>query len=89
MLELAGVIAGATPPQLAEIEQFGALRDVVTLDMARVDRVDFVAAGALLNVIARLEGRQKALQIVGATPIVRALLLLMGASPRHFVRRVS
>lgn len=89
VLELAGVIAGATPPQLAEIEQFGALRDVVTLDMARVDRVDFVAAGALLNVVARLEGRQKALQIVGATPIVRALLLLMGASPRHFVRRVS
>ncbi|HEX7328421.1 MAG TPA: STAS domain-containing protein [Casimicrobiaceae bacterium] len=89
VLELTGAIAGATPPQLAEIEQFGALRDVVTLDMARVDRVDFVAAGALLNVVARLEGRQKALQIVGATPIVRALLLLMGASPRHFVRRVS
>lgn len=89
VLELTGVMAGATPAQLAEIEQFGALRDVVTVDMRRVDRVDFVAAGALLNVIARLESRQKALQIVGATPIVRALLLLIGVPPRHFVRRVG
>lgn len=89
VLDLAGTMAGAAPPQLAEIEQFGALRDVVTVDMSAVERVDFVAAGALLNVIARLEGRHKALQIVGATPIVRALLLLIGASPRHFVRKVS
>lgn len=88
VLELSGVMAGATPPQLAEIEQFGALRDVVTVDMSRVDRVDFVAAGALLNLIARLESRQKALQIVGTTPIVRALVLLIGVSPRHFVRKV-
>jgi hypothetical protein len=26
-------------------------------------------------------------QIVGATPIVRALLLLIGISPRHFVKK--
>ncbi|HET7262311.1 MAG TPA: STAS domain-containing protein [Casimicrobiaceae bacterium] len=89
VLDLVGVMAGATPPQLPEIEQFATLHDVVTVDMSRVERVDFVAAGAFLNVIARLESRHHALQIVGATPIVRALLLLIGASPRHFVRKVS
>lgn len=89
VLELDGVLTGATPPQLADVEQFGALRDVATIDMSRVERVDFVAAGALLNAIARIEGREKALQIAGATPIVRALLLLIGVSPRHFVRRAG
>jgi hypothetical protein len=28
-------------------------------------------------------------QIVGATPIVRALLLLIGISPRHFVKKAD
>jgi hypothetical protein len=28
-------------------------------------------------------------QIVGASPIIRALLLLIGISPRHFVRKTA
>jgi len=28
-------------------------------------------------------------QIFGATPIVRALLLLIGISPRHFVKKTA
>jgi hypothetical protein len=37
---------------------------------------DFIFAGALFNTITRVEGQGKAVQIVGASPIVRALLLL-------------
>ena len=55
--------------------------------MTEVERLDFVCAGALLNMINRVEGQRKSVQIVGATPIIRALLLLIGISPRHFVKK--
>jgi hypothetical protein len=55
--------------------------------MTAVDRADFVCAGALLNAVARIEGQRKAVQIHGASPIIRALLLLIGLSPRHFVKK--
>ena len=44
-------------------------------------RVDFASAGALSNAIHRLEAQRKSVQIAGATPIVRALLLLVGVRP--------
>ena len=56
--------------------------------MTGVERIDFVCAGALLNAISRdREQQRKAVQIVGASPIIRALLLLIGISPRHFVKK--
>jgi len=54
-----------------------------------VDRIDFVCAGALLNAIARTEAQHKTVQIAGASPIVRALLLLIGISPRHFIKQAQ
>ena len=57
--------------------------------MTSVERIDFICAGALLNAISRIESQGKAVQIVGATPIVRALLLLIGISPRHFVKKAD
>jgi ABC-type transporter Mla MlaB component len=80
---------GAAPMQLAQLDQFAAQRDVVTIEMSAVDRIDFVCAGAFLNSILRVEGQHKVVQIVGATPIVRALLLLIGVSPRHFLKKVA
>ncbi|MGE5089222.1 MAG: STAS domain-containing protein [Candidatus Levyibacteriota bacterium] len=84
-----GAIVGAAPMHLAQLDQFAAQRDVVTVDMSAVQRIDFVCAGALLNSILRIEGQHKVVQIVGATPIVRALLLLIGVSPRHFLKKVE
>ena len=57
--------------------------------MTRVERIDFICAGALLNAINRIETQGKGVQIFGATPIVRALLLLIGISPRHFVKKAA
>jgi anti-anti-sigma regulatory factor len=84
-----GVLAGANPPQLARLVDFAASHPLAPIDMSGVDRIDFICAGALLNTITRIEGLGKAVQIIGATPIVRALLLLIGISPRHFVKKTG
>ena len=57
--------------------------------MGGIERMDFVCAGALFNAISRAEAQRKAVQIVGASPIIRALLLLIGISPRHFVKKAT
>jgi anti-anti-sigma regulatory factor len=85
----AGNIVGNAAPQLAKLLEFAHGKHVVPVDMTDVDRIDFVCAGALLNAINRIEGQRKSVQIYGATPIIRALLLLIGLSPRHFVRKAA
>ena len=77
------------PQQLARLADVAQSASVAQIDMTAVDRVDFIFAGALLNSITRIETLGKAVQIVGATPIVRALLLLIGISPRHFVKKID
>jgi ABC-type transporter Mla MlaB component len=89
MLVWNGVMTGSMPPQLARLQEFAGSRAIVPVDMTEVERVDFVCAGALLNAVHRIEHQRKAVQIVGATPIVRALLLLIGISPRHFVKKAN
>ena len=79
----------AALPQLAQLAGFAERRAIVPVDMCGVERVDFVCAGALLNAINRIEAQRKSVQVVGATPIVRALLLLIGISPRHFVKKAQ
>jgi len=82
-----GIMAGPSAMAMAGIGEHALAQPVVTLDMSDVERIDFVCAGALLNTINRVESQRKAVQIVGATPIVRALLLLIGISPRHFLKK--
>jgi anti-anti-sigma regulatory factor len=84
---LSGVLAGSTNSQLAKLTEFAQRRAVVAIDLSAVDRIDFVCAGSLLNAISRIEAQRKAVQIMGASPIIRALLLLIGISPRHFLKR--
>jgi ABC-type transporter Mla MlaB component len=82
-----GTLTGSTGLQLTELANAAVLRNVIAIDMSAVDRIDFVCAGAMLNTITRVEGQRKSVQIAGASPIIRALLLLIGISPRHFVRK--
>jgi anti-anti-sigma regulatory factor len=86
-LAWSGVVAGNAAAQVAQLTEFAHGRTVVPLDLTAVERIDFVCAGALFNAIDRIESQRKAVQVVGASPIVRALLLLIGISPRHFVRK--
>jgi ABC-type transporter Mla MlaB component len=87
MLCWQGTMIGPTDPQVAKFAEFREGRNTVPIDMSAVERIDFVCAGALLNAIIRAEGQRKTVQIAGASPIIRALLLLIGISPRHFIRK--
>jgi len=82
-----GTMLGPGDAQLAKLADFRDGRNIVSIDMAGVDRIDFVCAGALFNAIGRVESQRKTVQISGATPIIRSLLLLIGISPRHFVKK--
>lgn len=87
MLVLHGVMTGSITPQLAQLHEFAQRKSVVPIDMTAVERIDFVASGALANAINRIEAQRKAIQFVGVSPIIRAMLLLIGVSPRHFVKK--
>jgi anti-anti-sigma regulatory factor len=84
-----GVLAGSSDPQLAKFIVFREGRHTIPIDMSAVDRIDFVCAGAFSNAIVRAESQRKGVQIIGASPIIRALLLLIGVSPRHFVKKAQ
>lgn len=86
---LSGVIAGQASQQIGRLQDFAHGRHVVAIDMTAVERIDFVCAGALLNAVNRVEGQRKAVQVTGASPIIRALLLLIGLSPRHFLKKTG
>ena len=84
-----GTMTGPTDPQLATLAEFREGRSTVPIDVSAVDRIDFVCAGALLNAIIRAEAQHKTVQIAGASPVIRALLLLIGISPRHFIKKLQ
>ena len=85
-LPCTGVLSGSSAPYLAQLLDFSHRRQLIVVDMSGIERVDFVGAGALLNAIDKIESQRKTVHIVGASPIIRALLLLIGISPRHFVK---
>jgi anti-anti-sigma regulatory factor len=89
MLVWEGTMVGPTDPQLAKLGEFREGRNIVPIDMSGVDRIDFVCAGHMLNAISRAESQRKTVQIIGASPIIRALLLLIGISSRHFIRKAQ
>jgi anti-anti-sigma regulatory factor len=89
MLVWQGTLAGSSDPQLARLPMFCEGRHAIPIDMGGIDRIDFVCAGALFNIISRAETQRKSIQIVGASPIIRALLLLIGISPRHFIKKAT
>jgi anti-anti-sigma regulatory factor len=89
MLVWQGTLAGSSDPQLAKLAMFGEGRHAIPIDMGEIERIDFVCAGALFNAISRAESQRKSIQIVGASPIIRALLLLIGISPRHFIKKAT
>jgi ABC-type transporter Mla MlaB component len=83
-----GVLVGSSAP-VARLTEYAQSHNVVPVDLSHVDRIDFVCAGTLLNTINRIEAQRKTVQLIGASPIIRALLLLIGISPRHFVKKAE
>jgi anti-anti-sigma regulatory factor len=89
VLEWKDEIKGAPPKLFAELADFAEARSSVVLDMTLVERMDFVSGGALGNALQQLESQRKKVQIVGASPIIRALLLLIGVRADLFVRKAA
>jgi len=89
MIVWTGVLTGSSLPPLSQLMEQAQRRAVVPIDMTGVERIDFVCAGALLNAINRVEAQRRAVQILGVSPIIRALLLLIGISPRHFLKKAQ
>ncbi|HVE50990.1 MAG TPA: STAS domain-containing protein [Casimicrobiaceae bacterium] len=88
-LKLSGVIAGSASAHTAKLADYAHGRQAVGIDFSEVERIDFVCSAALLNAINRIEGARKSVHVSGATPIIRAMLLLIGLSPRHFVKKAG
>ena len=88
MLVWCGTLTGSSDPQLAKLAVFREGHHTIPIDMTAVDRIDFVCAGALLNAISRTESQRS-----GADRRCiadhRALRLLIGISPRHFIKKAQ
>ena len=76
-----GALAGPTDPQMMAITAFAAERTWIPIDVTQVDRIDFVCAGSMQNMLSGLIASGKEVQVIGASPIVEALLLLIGLDP--------
>ena len=86
---LKGILQGPADPQVAALYDFAEPRAVVQIDMTHVDRLDFVCAGSLQNALSSFDANEKEVQIVGASPIIFALLLLLGVRADCFRQKAG
>ena len=86
-LRLSGTLTGASPHQLNELYNYAASHTLVNVDLSAVKRVDFVAAGALLNAFMGLAHNGKGIMIHGANEMVQALFTIVGINQYVVVAR--
>ena len=84
---LKGVLLGPADPQISTLYDFAEPRGLIKIDMAQVERFDFVCAGALQNAVSNFDTSDKEVQIVNTSPIVQALLVLIGVKPEFFAHK--
>ena len=77
-LLLMGDLEGRAGEVIAALRQLADARTELFLDCRRLRRVDFGAAGELLNEIVALKSAGKRLRMGGVSPLVGALLAVMG-----------
>lgn len=86
---LQGEITGRMQKELAALRAYAHERTEVTVDCRDLTRLDFVAAGELLNEVVTLRGGGKALLFVEPNYVVLALMLVMGIHELADIRRHS
>ncbi len=86
MLGAPAEIAGDGQAFMREIEAWAASHDEVCIDLGDTRRIGFVAAGSLLNLLTKLRGQGKAVQLEQPNALVAALLELMGLSEVATIR---
>jgi ABC-type transporter Mla MlaB component len=76
LIKITGEMTGLKDPQLQELQRFASDRQYVNINMSRLQRIDFVCAGNLANVIAALKGKGKTVRVLHANSLVTTLLRL-------------
>ena len=75
---LSGDLVGKSEDALAKLTEFAAERQHVVVDCTKLTRVDFTAAGLLLNWAVGMRGQRKSIEFVHVGHLVAALFVVMG-----------
>lgn len=75
---LEGVITAGADAALAAVRAEADAADEVVVDVSRVQRMDFVAATNLMNLVSELAARQKRVRLVKASHLLTALWEVIG-----------
>jgi anti-anti-sigma regulatory factor len=81
-----GELKGSTDACLKGIAPEAVTTNPVVIDMKGVQRIDFVCGSAIANAFNRLMAQAIDVRVVGASPIIQALLQLTGAPAALFVK---
>lgn len=74
---LSGVMAGAEEPQLTALADFAHEHQYINLDLSQLDRLDFVCAAQLANMLAALTRDGKIIRLLRPNQLVATLLELL------------
>lgn len=85
--QLIGIITADRPQLLEKINDLVSQQPQITLDFARVDRIDFESAGQLLNKAMSWLQQGKQIRIVNTNELVLGLLRVMGITEMLQVER--
>jgi ABC-type transporter Mla MlaB component len=88
-LALSGELIGAGEALAMQLQDWAASNQMMVIDMTRVKRVDFITAGLMLKVLAKLHQAGTTIQIRGANELIQALFRVVGigAVARIFPRK--
>ncbi len=78
VIALSGEMVGKSEADLQRLTQFATTHDHIVVDCARLTRVDFTAAGLLLNWAVGMRGSRKEIEFVNVGHLVAALFVVMG-----------
>ncbi len=84
---LRGEVTGRIQGELASLREHAGVRSSVVIDCRELSRLDFIAAGELLNEIVTLRSTGKSVLIVEPHHAVLALMIVMGIHELAEIRR--
>jgi anti-anti-sigma regulatory factor len=81
-----GELKGSSDPCLKTLDTSSVTTNPVVVDMKQVLRIDFICGGAVANAFTRLMAQAIDVRVVGASPIIQALLQLTGSPAALFAK---
>lgn len=75
---LEGELSSTQSEAIQNLAKYGADRKLIEIDASRLQRMDFVSAGTLFNVLVRFQTQGKQCAILGLNAMVAALLRVIG-----------